>query len=155
MAITISIEISRTFDVNASPDQAYELLADVPRSAAHFPKVDQLVDLGNNSYRWEMKKIGVDKHAIQTIYACHYEADPASRTIRWTPVKGEGNGTVQGEWKIEDNGKGGTTLRFHTTGELSLPLPGILKLAVSPVVKHEFNALVDTYVENLKAALNG
>ncbi|RMF13370.1 MAG: hypothetical protein D6758_13285 [Gammaproteobacteria bacterium] len=155
MAITISIEITRNFEVNAGPDEVFEVLADVPRSASYFPKVDQLVDLGDNCFRWEMKKIGVDKHAIQTIYACKYVSDPATRKITWTPVKGEGNGSVEGEWTIEGNGQGGTKLKFHTMGELSLPLPGLLKLAVSPVVKHEFNALVDTYVENLKKAFNG
>ncbi|MDC0663725.1 SRPBCC family protein [Marinobacter sp. SS21] len=152
MAITVSIELSRDFEISAAYGDVFELLADVPRSAGYFPKVDKLVDLGDNAYRWEMEKIGVDKHAIQSVYACTYSADRDAGTIFWKPVKGEGNGVVQGEWSIQANGDNATTLKFKTSAELTLPLPGLLKLAISPVIKHEFNSLVDTYVANLKKA---
>ncbi|OZG71775.1 hypothetical protein BTA51_19270 [Hahella sp. CCB-MM4] len=149
MAVSITIEISRTFDVAADYDTVFDLLADVPKSASFFPRVDKLEDLGDDIYRWEMKKIGVDKHAIQTIYASRYSSDKGKGIITWTPVKGEGNGVVQGSWAIQKKGDG-TECKFQTKGELTLPLPGLLKLAISPVVKHEFNSLVDTYVDNLK-----
>ena len=154
MAVSITIEISRTFDVAADFDTVFDLLADVPASASHFPRVEQLVDLGDNTYRWEMKKIGVDKHAIQTIYACKYSADKKKGSITWTPIKGEGNGQVHGSWHLTKKGQG-VECKFQTKGEMTLPLPGLLKLAISPVVKHEFNSLVDTYVENLKNDLEG
>lgn len=154
MAITITIEISREFTVPASFDTVFDLLSDVPRSAGHFPKVDQLVDLGDNTYRWEMEKIGVDKHALQTIYACHYESDKNNGRITWTPIKGEGNGVVSGSWAITETSEG-THIVFVTEAEMKLPLPSLLKLAISPVVKHEFNSLVDTYTDNLKAAFAG
>ncbi len=154
MAITITIEISREFTVPASFDTVFDLLSDVPRSAGHFPKVDQLVDLGDNTYRWEMEKIGVDKHALQTIYACHYESDKDNGRIVWTPIKGEGNGVVSGSWTITESSEG-THIVFVTEAEMKLPLPSLLKLAISPVVKHEFNSLVDTYTDNLKTAFAG
>ncbi|WP_345544389.1 hypothetical protein, partial [Streptomyces chitinivorans] len=72
MAITVSIELNRELELPAGYDEVFELLADVPRSASHFPKVHQLTDLGDNAYRWEMEKVGVDKHAIQSVYACKY-----------------------------------------------------------------------------------
>ncbi|GAA3563532.1 MULTISPECIES: SRPBCC family protein [Marinobacter] len=152
MAITVSIELSREFEIPAGYDEVFDLLADVPRSAAHFPKVDKLVDLGDNAYRWEMEKIGVDKHAIQSVYASKYYADKDAGSITWEPVKGEGNGVVKGSWSIRANGDSATALKFKTTAELTLPLPSLLKLAISPVIKHEFNSLVDTYVANLKKA---
>ena len=40
----------------------------------------------------------------------------------------------------------------QTSAELTVPLPSLLKLAISPVIKHEFNSLVDTYMSNLKKA---
>ena len=152
MAITIAIEISRDFDLAGSIDEVFDLLADVPRSASHFPKIDKLVDLGDNAYRWEMEKIGVDKHALQTVYACQYFSDRDKGRIWWEPVKGEGNGVVTGRWQLEPDGDGNTRVSFHTQAELSLPLPGLLKLAISPVVKHEFNSMVDTYTRNLQKA---
>src|SRR5690554_7763707 len=72
VAITVSIELNRELEIPGSYDEVFDLLADVPRSAAHFPKVNKLTDLGDNTYRWEMEKVGVDKHAIQSVYASKY-----------------------------------------------------------------------------------
>jgi carbon monoxide dehydrogenase subunit G len=152
MGISIAIEINREFDVAAGIDQAFALLSDVPKSASHFPKVDQLIDMENNVYRWEMEKIGVDRHALQTIYACKYEADPVAKIVTWTPVKEVGNGQLRGSWRLSPKGSG-THLVFSTQGTLTLALPALLKLAISPVVKHEFNALVDKYISNLQKTL--
>lgn len=152
MAITVSIELNRELEISGSYDEVFDLLADVPRSAAHFPKVNKLTDLGDNTYRWEMEKVGVDKHAIQSVYASKYFSDKDAGKITWEPVKGEGNGLVRGSWTLKAKGDNATTAKFQTSAELTLPLPGLLKLAISPVIKHEFNGLVDTYMNNLKKA---
>jgi len=39
MSITVKIEIQREFTMNGDYDTVFDLLADVPRSVAHFPKV--------------------------------------------------------------------------------------------------------------------
>jgi len=149
VAVKINIDIEREFDVPADLDTVFALLSDVPESASHFPKVDQLTDLGDNTFRWEMEKVGIDKHAIQTVYACKYVSDADSGKITWTPIKGDGNGIVSGDWTLTENDEG-THIVFNSEAEMTLPLPGLLKLAISPVVKHEFTSMVDTYVENLK-----
>lgn len=152
MAITVSIELNRELDLPAGYDRVFDLLADVPESASHFPKVHKLVDLGDNTYRWEMEKVGVDKHAIQSIYACKYYPDKDNGKITWEPVKGEGNGIVKGSWTLKAKDDNTTSVKFQTSAELTVPLPSLLKLAISPVIKHEFNSLVDTYMNNLKKA---
>lgn len=152
MAITVSIELNRELDLPAGYDEVFDLLADVPKSASHFPKVHKLVDLGDNTYRWEMEKVGVDKHAIQSIYACKYYPDKDNGKITWEPVKGEGNGVVKGSWALKAKDDNTTSVKFQTSAELTVPLPSLLKLAISPVIKHEFNSLVDTYMSNLKKA---
>lgn len=152
MAITVSIELNRELDLPAGYDEVFDLLADVPKSASHFPKVHKLVDLGDNTYRWEMEKVGVDKHAIQSIYACKYYPDKENGKITWEPVKGEGNGVVKGSWTLKAKDDNTTSVKFQTSAELTVPLPSLLKLAISPVIKHEFNSLVDTYMSNLKKA---
>ena len=152
MAITVSIELNRDLEIPASYDEVFDLLADVPKSASHFPKVDKLVDLGDNAYRWEMEKVGVDKHAIQSVYACTYHADKDAGKITWSPIKGEGNGVVSGSWTLTAKGDNATAVKFQSSAELTVPLPSLLKLAISPVIKHEFNSLVDTYMANLKKA---
>jgi len=152
VAISVSIELNRDIELPAGYDEVFDLLADVPRSVSHFPKVHSLAELGDNCYRWEMEKIGVDKHAIQSVYACRYTADRDAGRIVWEPVPDVGNGVVRGSWTLEAKGDGVTAARFQTSAELTLPLPSLLRLAISPVVKHEFNSLVDTYMNNLKQA---
>lgn len=152
MAITISIDIKRDFDMDGDVDRVFALLADVPASAAYFPKLKQLTDLGDNCFRWEMQEVGIDRYSVQSVYASCYKSDKDKGEISWVPVKGEGNGLVSGQWRISDAGNGRSTLAFRTEAQLTLPFPKLVKMAISPVVKHEFNGMVDTYIRNLQNA---
>jgi len=153
MTVKVDIELDREFTVAADIETVFTLLADVEGSASHFPKVDTLTDLGDNTFRWEMEKVGVGGHAIQTTYACKYVPDNGAKTVVWSPIKGEGNGVVSGGWEMTESGSG-TLVKFRTKAEMTLPLPGLLKIAISPVVKHEFGSMVDTYMDNLQGVLN-
>ncbi|MFC1849163.1 SRPBCC family protein [candidate division CSSED10-310 bacterium] len=154
MAFTVTIVIDRSFEVECAYDKVFELLADVPKSVSHFPKVDQLVDIGDNSYRWEMEKIGVDKYFIQTVYASKYTNDKDEGWVKWVPVPGVGNGIVEGHWKLEAITDDETAIEFHTKGDLTIPLTSFVKFLVSPIVVQQFNSLVDQYHENLKKAFS-
>ena len=149
MAIKIEVKLNRDFGVNCSYDKVFQLLADVPLSVSHFPKVDKLVDIGDNSFRWEMAKTGVGKYSIQTVYACKYEASKEDGLIKWTPVSGVGNGNVEGQWNISGD-ENFCNIKFSTTALLSLPLPRLAKAVVVPVVRREFNGMVDQYIKNLQ-----
>ena len=154
MAFTVSIDLGFEFDVKAKAADVYEVLADVPTSASFFPKVDKLVDLGGNAYRWEMAKIGVGSANLQTIYASKYVGNKSKGTVVWTPVKGEGNALVSGSWTIKDNKKS-TNLVLDIQGELTLPLPGLMKMVVGPVVEAEFEKMIEQYIANLTKKFGG
>ena len=149
MAFIASVEFKKRLEVICPFDRVFDLLANVPESVSHFPNVERLVDMGDNVFRWEMRKIGVDRFFIQTIYACKYVEDREKGTVKWTPVKGEGNGKVKGKWTIKALDAENTRIDLFTAGELEIPLPGLVKFIVAPVVIHEFGKMVDTYVENL------
>jgi len=112
-----------------------------------------LTDEGDNSYQWEMEKVGLGDHAIQTVYACQYTPNESVGEITWAPINGVGNSVVSGKWSMTATDSG-TDIEFETSAKMTLPLPGLLKLAISPVVKHEFNSMVDEYIDNLKGALS-
>ena len=150
MAFTVNIDIEREFDVAAPFDTVFDTLADVPYSVSHFPKVDQLVDLGDECYRWEMAKIGIDRWSIQTIYASEYCWDKEEGWIEWYPIADEGNAKVEGKWTVEKLDDGNTRLVLTTHGELDLPLPSLAKVVVKPLVAREFDGLVDKYIKNLQ-----
>lgn len=152
MTVKVTIDLERKFTVAADIDTVFSLLSDVAVSASHFPKVKTLTDLEDNKFRWEMEKVGLGSYAIQTTYACQYIYDDGDKTVVWTPIKGEGNSVVSGKWQLTENAEG-TNVSFKTNALLTLPLPGLLKLAISPLVKHEFTSMVDTYIGNLKRVL--
>jgi carbon monoxide dehydrogenase subunit G len=154
MAITVTIDLGYEFTVKADYNTVFDTLSDVPTSASYFPKVDQLVDLGKNTYRWEMAKIGIAQVNLQTIYASKYVSNKAKGTVVWTPVEGEGNALVSGNWKITDK-KNATHLVLHIQGDLTLPLPGLMKKMIAPVVEGEFEKLVEQYIDNLTKQFGG
>lgn len=154
MAVSVDIDLGYEFTVKAPYKEVFDILSDVPTSVSFFPKVDQLVDLGSGVYRWEMEKVGTAQVNIQTVYASKYVSDRKKGSVVWTPVKGEGNALVGGSWKIGD-GKKGTALALQIKGTVEVPLPGLMKMVVVPVVKGEFEKLVEKYIDNLIKKFGG
>ncbi|MBP8130496.1 MAG: SRPBCC family protein [Candidatus Hydrogenedentes bacterium] len=149
MAFQVDFEIERAFETACPFDRVFDVLSDVPRSVSHFPKVESLVELGGERYRWEMEKIGLDRYHIQTVYACKYVSDRDKGSVKWTPVKGEGNAEVSGKWTIKTLDDARTRVKLETKGTMSLPLPSLVRIVVAPVVRAEFTRLIDQYLQNL------
>ena len=154
MAVTVDIDLGYEFAVKASFDKVFAVLSDVPTSVGYFPKVHQLVDEGGGVYRWEMEKVGTAQVNIQTIYASKYAVNKAKGSVIWTPVKGVGNAQVGGSWKITDQKKS-TALELKIAGKVEVPVPGLMKMIVVPVVAGEFEKLVEKYIDNLVKHFGG
>jgi len=154
LSITVPFDLSYEFEVKAPIAEVFGVLADVPTSASHFPKVDRLVDLGDNTFRWELQKVGTAQVHIQTIYTSKYVADAKKHRVTWTPVKGGGNGLVGGSWTLTGK-KGSTHIVLKIDGEITVPLPALMKLLVVPVVTSENEKLIDKYIANLIARFGG
>ncbi len=154
MTVTVDIDLGYEFAVKAAFKDVFDLVSNVPLSASFFPKVDQLVDLGKNVYRWEMAKVGTAQVNIQTVYASKYTSDRAKGTVVWTPVKGEGNALVSGSWSVTA-GKKSTALEFRVFGTVDVPVPGLMKMVVAPIVRNEFETLVEKYIDNLIQRFGG
>lgn len=154
MTVSVDIDLAYEFAVKAPYKEVFDVLADVPTSVSHFPKVDKLVDMGDGVYRWEMAKVGTAQVNIQTVYASKYVSDAKKGSVVWTPVKGVGNAQVGGSWKITDK-KDRTALVLKTKGTVDVALPGLMKMIVVPVVQGEFEKLVDKYIANLCKRFGG
>jgi carbon monoxide dehydrogenase subunit G len=154
MSITVKIDLGYEFTVKAKAAEVFDLLSDVPASVAHFPKVEQLTDMGGGVFKWEMEKVGTAQVNIQTVYASKYVSDKAKGTVKWTPVKGVGNALVGGSWTIVDNKKS-TSIALAINGEIEVPLPGLMKMVVAPIVEGEFEKLVEKYIDNLIKRFGG
>lgn len=154
MAITVPFDLAYEFEVHAPFAEVFAVLADVPTSASHFPKLARLVDLGDGAYRWEMEKVGTDSVHLQTVYASRYVADRKKGSVVWTPVPGVGNAQVSGSWAITRK-KASTHLVLRIAGELQLPLPALMKALVAPVVISEYEKLVEQYIDHLIQRFGG
>jgi carbon monoxide dehydrogenase subunit G len=154
MAITVPFDVSYEFEVKAGAAEVFSVLADVPTSASHFPKVDKLVHLGGNRYRWELQKVGSADIHLQTVYAASYVADRKKLTVRWTPIEGVGNALIGGSWTLTDK-KRSTHILLHIHGQITVPLPGLAKMLVVPVVTSENEKLIDQYLHNLAERFGG
>jgi len=155
MALTVSIDLGYEFEVKAKYDDVFAVLSDVPTSVSHFPKVDKLTDMGDGVFKWEMEKVGTAQVNIQTVYASKYKSDKPKGTVVWTPVKGVGNALVGGHWKMKDNKGKSTPIELKIDGTIELPLPGLMKMVVAPVVEGEFEKLVEKYIANLIKRFGG
>ncbi len=154
MTVSVDIDLGYEFTVKAAIKDVFDLVSDVPTSAGFFPKLDQLVDMGGGTYRWEMAKVGTAQVNIQTVYASKYVSDRKKGSVVWTPVKGVGNALVSGSWKVAE-AKKGTALELKINGTVDVPLPGLMKMVVVPVVKSEFEKLTEKYIDNLIKKFGG
>jgi carbon monoxide dehydrogenase subunit G len=154
MAVTVPFDVAYEFEVRAPYADVFAVLANVPDSASHFPKVERLVDLGGNTYRWELEKVGTSQVGIQTIYASKYSADRKKGTVRWTPVEGVGNALIGGSWTLADRKKS-TLVKLEISGEITVGLPALMRMVVVPVVTSENERLVEKYIDNLIQRFGG
>lgn len=152
MHVTVPLRLSRDFDVGAMPQEAHALLADVPRSASHFPDVLHLVPEGDGVYRWEMKRVGLGEVSLQTVYASRYRNDPQALRTWWDPVRGVGNAEVAGFWQLSPTAHG-THIHLSLDTHFTLPLPHLLHHVAEQLVGHELNRQVDIYIANLRRTL--
>ena len=148
MTVTVDIDLGYEFAVKAAFADVFDVLGNVPVSASFFPKVAQIVDLGRCAYRWEMAKLGVAGASLQVVYASKYTHDRANGSVVWVPVKGQGNALISGSWKVT-RGKESTGLEFKVHGSVDVPVPGLMTMVVAPVVRNEFETLVEKYIDNL------
>lgn len=148
----IEISIEHPFIIGADRDDAWAFLIDTRRAVSHYPAIEQLVELGDNKWRWELEKIGAKGFSHQVVYAVEYHFDEEAGRIIWEPISGEGNSVIRGEFQLSDH-RDGTEVILQTSGLLEVPVPRLFKSMAKPFVKDEFNSQIKKYASNLKVAL--
>ena len=137
----------------ADPDAVYALLADVPRSVAHFPELESITRDGD-LYVWRMKRLGAGPVQFQVHYAANYTFDPIQRSVSWASASGVGNTRVSGRWIIVPDGAG-TRFTLDTSFAFDAPFPGFLRGTAESLLTRENDRLIALYLENLRRTLDG
>ncbi len=146
--------IQRTLEVKWSRDEAYALVADVPRSAAHFPGLKGLDDLGDDVYRWRMESLSVGKLGFDVGYAARYVRDPAAGTVVWTTEPGSGNTLADGTWTVTESPEG-ARLVFDNTIGVSVPVPRLMVRVARKALVQMCSRQVSTYLRAIAKTMDG
>ena len=85
-------------------------------------------------------------------YTSKWEWHDAERKVTREPVKGAGNTQISGICHVKEVGEK-SEVHFATKATLILPLPRWTKAIAKPVVKKQFEALIDTYINNVVASM--
>lgn len=148
MSITLDLATQYEFEVSAPYDEVFGFLSDVPLASSLHPTHEQTIDLGGGVYEWKMKRYGTEKIHVQTVYACLYTSDHASGLIRWTPVAGIGNATVDGFFRLAPQSHG-TRVEARINSAATLPVPAFMKGLVLQIVATENRKLNEKYIKNI------
>lgn len=148
----IDIPIEKTFEAHDF-GAAWALLSDTRACLMHYPNLETLTPLGGNSWRWELEPSGPRGFSHTVCYAVTYYYDRAAGTIVFEPVPEEGNATVSGAFRLnEDADKTRVTLSLDC--RLDVLVPGLLKSVIGPFASSEMDEQVSRFVANLEAAIN-
>lgn len=151
----VNLSIERSLPVPASADQVIALFDDLETTIGRFPKLKKLSKLGPNRYRWDMDIIGsrIANIAHSVSYGAEYRVDAGQGELSWTPVKGVGNASIEGQFRVRESGEG-SVLSFAVRGELQdVPVPLMYRLIAPAFIQGKFSALVDKFLERTAAAL--
>lgn len=152
MATTVTTVAKEVFVFEANIEDVWALVSNVERSAECYPRVQQLVDLGNGAYRWEFKPTGFAGFSHQVIYACQYLVDESQHRVEWTPINPDDDTLISGGMAlraIDD----GTEVTFNSTGDLRLPIPRMMKGMAANYIRSEFDKQLAEYINNMQNAL--
>ncbi len=153
--VDLNVTLQRTLEVKWSRDDAYALVADVPRSAAHFPGLRGLDDLGDGVYRWRLESFKVGKFGFDVGYAARYVGDPEAGTVVWTTQPGSGNTRADGQWTVTATADGGARLVFDNTIHVSVPLPRLMAKLGKKALAEMSHRQVDSYLRAIAKTMDG
>lgn len=152
----INIAITRSLDIDLPPATLKSLFTDLETTIGRFPKLRTLKKLGPDQYLWEMKPIGskIANIAHEVRYGAHYKVDAKKGELSWTPIAKQGNASIEGAFRILEQGSG-SRLEFKVKGELfDVPVPLMYRLVAPPFIQAKFAALVDAFLERTRDALS-
>jgi len=150
----IEVPIRRTLEVGWSPQEAFELVADVPRSASHFPGLKKLEDLGDGVYRWHLSSFQVGRFTFPVQYAARYVSDASAQTVTWSTAGSMDNTRSDGEWRITPRGEG-SRLEFTNRLVVALPVPRLMLRPARRLAREMTERQLGSYLDRMARKMNG
>jgi carbon monoxide dehydrogenase subunit G len=152
--VEIGVDLRYTLQVGWDVEQAFAMVSDVPGSAANFPGLERLDDLGDGVYRWNMRPFEFSRFRHQVRYAARYTSDAAAGTVIWTTEGSDGNTRADGIWRVVPDGDG-ARLSFENHLAVMLPVPRLVARAARKVVPSVMDKQTRKYLERIAQKMGG
>jgi carbon monoxide dehydrogenase subunit G len=150
----LTVTVQRSLEVKWARADAFALVADVPRSAAHFPGLRGLDDLGGGVFRWRLESFRIGKFGFDVGYTALYTPDVEAGTVLWKTQPGGGNTRADGAWTVTASGDG-ARLTFDNTITITAKMPRLMVGAANRALKEVSRRKVDTYLRRISKTMNG
>jgi hypothetical protein len=150
----IHAPFQHTMQLDASPDEVFDVVANVPDSVSHFADVQDLEPHGDG-FRWTLLPAGHGRMSLQLQYGCRYTTDTRNPRVSWTPIDGVGTARVHGHWAIDPLPGGGTRLTLHNHLTLRVDAPRLLRKPAEKVLQAENARMLRVYLANLTRTFGG
>ena len=155
MLVDVDVHYQITFDVLATPQQSFDLVADVFRSGCHFPGVDSLVQIDQHGqWCWKLKERGFGPIKRRIQYYAIYCSDVSTQRVTWHPAAKAGDMESSGAWQVSPSHNGGSVLAFETRTVAQFQAPKLMKAMVRSLATEGLTQLKKEYIEAIRQTLN-
>ncbi len=152
--VDVEVDYREEVEVQAPPERAFALLADVYRSGLHFPGVKNLSPIDTDGrWRWSMKEKGFGPVKLRAVYDAVYTLSPDVRRVDWKPAPGLNDMESFGSWVISGGEDEPTRLCFHARTIAHIPAPRMMAKMVDAFVREELSSMKKKYVAAIAATL--
>ncbi len=151
----MKVEISKTFEVNAPPNDVWNFMTDVKRVSTCIPGAEYLEDLGNNKHSVLLVvKVGPIKSKYRgEVYLKNIDEEKQIIEIegKGTDVKGKGGANMELNGSIIAKEDGST----EVIGDSTVTIQGMLAQFGSRMVEDVSNQLFLQFTKSLSVKLEG
>jgi carbon monoxide dehydrogenase subunit G len=154
--VEVEVNYANTVTVQASPEEAFALVADIRRSGLHFPDVESLEPSTRTqgAWTWRFRERGLGPINLKVEYDAVYASDEDAMRVTWCPPAGRGGDMDSyGSWTIRPHGSG-AELAFEARTVAYVKASRLIAKMVEVVAREELSKLKARYVQAIKATLD-
>lgn len=116
--------VRRETHIGAPPELVYATIVDYAAYPQFFPEFEEVLVLDTEDDGTQVVEFTAD-YGKRTTYTLRIAHDAAKRTTSWTYVGGDLKNS-EGGWQVEDDGKGGSTIRYRILVEVGFFVPKMI-----------------------------
>jgi carbon monoxide dehydrogenase subunit G len=148
-------DIERSVTVKAPLAPVYEFLWDVVGSSRCIPGIANCTAAGTDTFRFVYEPRSTGPVSLTVQYTSQYQGN-GKDSIQFKGTGATGDNTdVEGSIRLEPAGADSTRIVIRQMLAPDTPVPRLLQGVVRPIVEREAAAGVESYLDNVKRALEG